>query len=66
MRNVTRLVRKPKEYIPLDRSRLRRENNNNKLNLKEIGCESVHWIHLAQYRVQWWDLVDIVMSFNVS
>jgi hypothetical protein len=33
--------------------------------LKEIGCEGVGWIHLAQYRVQWRALVDTVMDFPI-
>jgi hypothetical protein len=28
-----------------------------KVDLKEIGCEGVEWIHLTQDRDQWWDLV---------
>jgi hypothetical protein len=32
------------------------------MDLKEIGCEVVDRIHLAQERVQWWALVNTVMS----
>jgi hypothetical protein len=31
--------------------------------LKEIGFEEVDWIPLAQDRIQWWFLVNIVMTF---
>lgn len=24
------------------------------------------WIHLAQVRIQWWDLVNLVMNVSVS
>jgi len=33
--------------------------------LKEIGCEDVEWIHLAQDRIQWWVLVNMVIKFWV-
>jgi hypothetical protein len=32
--------------------------NNIKMDLKEIGCDVVTWIHLAQDRGQWWALVN--------
>jgi hypothetical protein len=31
---------------------------NNKMNLKEIWCEGVGRIHVAQDRVHWWALVN--------
>jgi hypothetical protein len=33
-----------------------------KTDLREIGWMCVRWIHLAQERVQWWDLVKTVMK----
>jgi hypothetical protein len=36
--------------------------NNIKTNLKEIGCEGVKWIHLAQVKVQRRALVNMVGS----
>jgi hypothetical protein len=30
--------------------------------LKEIGCEIFEWIHLAQDRVQWLALTDMMMK----
>jgi len=40
--------------------------DNIKINLKELGCENVNWIHMAQDRVQWLALVNIVMKFQVT
>jgi hypothetical protein len=28
------------------------------IDLKDIGCEDMHCIHLAQDRVEWWDIVS--------
>jgi len=36
------------------------------MNLKGIGCEVVDWIHLAQDRVKWRDVVKTVMNLRVS
>jgi len=33
---------------------------------KEIGCEDVDWIHLAQDMVHWQSLVNIVVKLWVS
>jgi hypothetical protein len=52
------LVGKPK---PLERPRHRWEHNV-RLDLREIGRESVDWIHLAQDRDQWRAFVDTVMN----
>jgi hypothetical protein len=30
-----------------------RWNDNIKMNFKEVGCENVNWIHMAQDRVHW-------------
>jgi hypothetical protein len=32
---------------------------------KEIGWESVGWVHLANDRDQWWAVVSTVMSLQV-
>jgi hypothetical protein len=45
------VVGKPKREKPAGRSR-RRWEGNIKFNLKEIGCEGVNWIQLAQYSIQ--------------
>jgi hypothetical protein len=34
------------------RSRCRWEDNN-KIHLKELGCESMDWIHLTESRIHW-------------
>jgi len=53
------LVGKPEKKQPLEWYR-RRWNDHIKLNLKEVGCEDVDWIHLAQHNVQWRALVNWV------
>jgi len=35
------------------------------MDLNEIGCGGVDWIHLAQDRDQWWALVNTVMNARV-
>jgi hypothetical protein len=34
------------------------------MDLKEIRCEVVGWIHLAQDRNLWWALANMVMNFG--
>jgi hypothetical protein len=36
-----------------------------KMDLKDIRCEDMDWIHLAQNRAQWWDLVNMAMDLQV-
>jgi hypothetical protein len=49
MRNTYKiLVRKPEWKGALGR--------------KEIGCEDVDWIQLAQDKVQWWALVNMTIN----
>jgi hypothetical protein len=40
-----------------------RREDNIRMDLREMGCESVDWMHLAQDRGQWWVLVNMVMKF---
>jgi hypothetical protein len=40
----------------------RKHENNIKTHLKETGCYGVDWIHLAEEKDQWRDLVDTVMK----
>jgi len=42
-----------------------RLEDNIRMDLREIGCEGVDWIHLIQDRVQWWALVNTVMNLRV-
>jgi hypothetical protein len=49
---------------PLGRPR-RRWEDNIKMDLREIGFVVVDWIHLAQDRDRWRDLVNTVMNLRV-
>jgi hypothetical protein len=31
-----------------------------KINVKEIGCEVVDWIYLAEFSIHWWVLLSMV------
>jgi hypothetical protein len=35
------------------------------LYLREIGIDGANWIQLAQVRVQWWAVVNMVMNLRV-
>jgi hypothetical protein len=48
---------------PSGRDRNRWEDNI-KINLKEGGWVGVDWIHLAQDRDQWRDLLNMLMNFQ--
>jgi hypothetical protein len=50
------LVGKPGGKRPLGRPR-RRWENNNKMDLQEVGCGGMDWINLAQNNNKWWALV---------
>jgi hypothetical protein len=39
--------------------------DNIKVNLREIGCDGMDWIDLAQDREQWRALVNMVMNLRV-
>jgi hypothetical protein len=56
--------RKPEEKRPIGRSR-RRWEDNVRMDLKEIGCEGVDWIHETQDKDQWRALVNTVMELWV-
>lgn len=45
--------------------RRRRLENDIEIGLKETGYAYVEWIHLAQVKVQWRDLENIIMTFQV-
>jgi hypothetical protein len=62
MRNVYKLlVRKPEGKRPLGRNR-RRWEDNIRMDLREIGRESVDWMYLADDRDQWRSLVITAMN----
>jgi hypothetical protein len=44
----------------------RRWEDNSEANLIEIGCDGVHWIQLAQDRIQLRGLLNTVMNPQVS
>jgi hypothetical protein len=58
------LVGKPEGKRPLGRPR-HKWVNNIKMDLRNIGCDSVDWIDLAQDRDQWRALVNTVMNLWV-
>jgi hypothetical protein len=35
------------------------------MDIREVGREDVDWIHMAQDRDQWWDLVNTEKAENV-
>ena len=49
---------------PLGRPRRRMENNN-KMDLQEVGCVVMVWIELSQDTDRWWALVSAVMNLRV-
>jgi hypothetical protein len=58
------LVGKPEGNRALGRPR-RGQENNIKMDLRKIGWEGVAWMHLAEDRDQWWDLMNTVMNLWV-
>jgi hypothetical protein len=61
MRNAYNiLVGKPEGKRPRGRPR-HREEDNIRMDLKEIVWEGLDWMHLAQDRDQWQSLVNTVM-----
>jgi hypothetical protein len=45
--------------------RLRRSWEDNKMDLREVGCGVMDWKELAQDRNRWWTLVNAVMNLRV-
>jgi hypothetical protein len=58
------LVEKPEGNRPLERPR-RRWEDGIRMDLREIGCGGVEWIHLAQGRDRWRAVVNAVMNLRV-
>jgi hypothetical protein len=50
----------------LRRSPRSRREDNIRIFLKEIGCEDVDWIYIAQNRHHWWAFENTAMNFLVS
>jgi hypothetical protein len=59
------LVGKPEEKGPMGRTR-RRWEDDNKMDLLDVGCGGMDWIELAQGRNRWRKLVNAVINFRVS
>jgi hypothetical protein len=57
------LMKKHEEKKTRGRPRSR-WNDNIKIDLKEVGCEVMDWIELAQDRNRWWALVNAVMNLR--
>jgi hypothetical protein len=57
-------VEKSEGKRPLGRPRHRWEDGI-RMDLREIGLESVDWIRLAQDRGRWWAVVSAVMNLCV-
>jgi hypothetical protein len=58
------LMGKPEGKRPLERPRLRREDNI-RMDLREIGWGDTDWIDRAQNRDQWRALVNTIMNLRV-
>jgi hypothetical protein len=57
-------VGKPEGKRPLERPR-RRWKDTIKMDLREIGCNDMDWIHLVQDRDHWKALVNTEMNLRV-
>jgi len=58
------LVGKSEGTRPLERPRHRWEDNN-KMDLQEVGFRDMDWLDMAQDRYRWLALVNAVMNFLV-
>jgi hypothetical protein len=53
------LANKPEGKRSLRRPMSRHEDNI-RMNLMEIGWKNMEWMHLAQYRDQWWTFANMI------
>jgi hypothetical protein len=58
------LMGKPEEKRPLGRPR-RRWVDDSKMDLREIECDGMDWIELAQDKDQWRVFVNTVMNLRI-
>jgi len=56
-------VGNPDVKRPLGRPR-RRWEDNNKMDVQEVGCIGRDWIELAQDMDRWWALVNVIMNLG--
>jgi hypothetical protein len=61
----TEFFRTSERKIPRGKTRCREEDNI-KMDLREVGWNVVDWMNLAQDRDRWRDLVNAVMNFQVA
>jgi len=40
--------------------------DNSRRDVRKVGGEGMDWMHLAQGRDRWWDLVNTVMTLPIS
>jgi hypothetical protein len=59
------LVGKLEGKSPLGRPRRRWEDNNNKMDLREVGGGYGDWMELDQDRDRWWESVNVVKNLRV-
>jgi hypothetical protein len=59
------VIGEPRRMKPFGKSSHIWEDNI-RMDTREIGCESVDWIHLSQDRDLWRAVVNTVMNFRVS
>jgi hypothetical protein len=55
MKNVGRKTWRPR----------RKEKDNIKMDLGEVGCDDVDWVHLAENMIQWRALLNTVMNLRL-